>query len=142
MADTRFEFLEHTADAKFLAYGKTIEEAFSNAAIATFEIMTETQKIQKKIRKDIDISAKNIESLLYEFIEHLLFLVDTEAFLLRSVDKITIKKTDKGYVLHATIDGDNAKGYEVKTQIKAATYADMFIKETKNNVTIQMVVDI
>ncbi|MCK4320170.1 archease, partial [Candidatus Bathyarchaeota archaeon] len=28
----RFEFLEHTADAYVAAYGRTIEEAFENAA--------------------------------------------------------------------------------------------------------------
>mgnify|MGYP006451174011 FL=1 len=36
-----YEFLEHTADEKFRAYGKTLEEAFINAALATAKIMTD-----------------------------------------------------------------------------------------------------
>ena len=30
----QFEYLEHTADIKFLTYGKTLEEVFENAALA------------------------------------------------------------------------------------------------------------
>ena len=41
-----YEFLPHTADVKFLAYGKTLEEAFQNAALATFQVMS-TKKIKK-----------------------------------------------------------------------------------------------
>jgi len=33
----RFKFFKHTADVEFEAYGKTIEEAFENAAIALQE---------------------------------------------------------------------------------------------------------
>ena len=38
----RFEFLEHTADAYIIAYGKDLAEAFENAALAMFEVMTNT----------------------------------------------------------------------------------------------------
>ena len=31
----RYKFLAHTADAKFQAFGETLEEAFGNAALAT-----------------------------------------------------------------------------------------------------------
>ena len=51
----QYEYLEHTAEAKFAAYGKTIEEAFSNAAIAMENIIVETEKIKPKIKKKITI---------------------------------------------------------------------------------------
>ena len=34
----RFEVMEHTADAKFKAFGKNDEEKFTNAAVAMFNI--------------------------------------------------------------------------------------------------------
>ena len=34
-----YEYLDHTADAKFIAYGQTLEEAFVNCAKATFGII-------------------------------------------------------------------------------------------------------
>ncbi len=35
----KYEFLYHIADAKFRAYGSTMEEAFENAALAMFNVM-------------------------------------------------------------------------------------------------------
>ena len=42
----QYEYLEHTAEAKFAAYGKTMEEAFSHAAVAMENIIVETEKIK------------------------------------------------------------------------------------------------
>ena len=53
----KFEFLEHTADTKIRAYGETIEEAFSNALIATTTVMTNPELIKEKITKKIKIKA-------------------------------------------------------------------------------------
>ncbi len=40
----KFEFLEHTADVYIRAHGKTMEEAYENAALAMFETITDTGK--------------------------------------------------------------------------------------------------
>jgi len=141
MVAKRFEFLPHTADVKFRAYGKTLEEAFSNAALALTAVMTE-DKIASKIKKKITVQAAKKESLLYDFLESLLYLADTEGFLLGKVMSLRIQKKGKEYFLRAEVAGDGAEGYDVKTQIKAATYNDMFIKEEKTKVTLQVVLDI
>ena len=57
----QYEFLEHTADVKFRAYGKTLEEAFSNAALATSAVMTDVKKIKGKIEKTIAVQSKTKE---------------------------------------------------------------------------------
>ena len=49
----KYEFLEHTADTKFRAYGKNLEEQFSNAAIALIAVMFDPEKIEEKIIKSI-----------------------------------------------------------------------------------------
>lgn len=138
----KYEFLPHTADAQFKAYGKTLEEAFSNAALATYQIMTDISKVKKKIKKLLVIHSQNKESLLYDYLEELLFFTDTEAFLVSEVKNLEIRKLKDGYMLECQIKGDQADKYELKTQIKAITYNDMFIKETKGQTVIQVVVDI
>ena len=35
----KFKFLAHTADRKFQAFGKTLEEVFENSALALFNIV-------------------------------------------------------------------------------------------------------
>ena len=35
----KYRFLSHTADVKFKAYGKTLNESFENSALAMFNVM-------------------------------------------------------------------------------------------------------
>jgi len=140
--DKEFEFLEHTADVKFRAYGKTLDVAFSNAAKATTQVMTDIKKIKPKIQREIFIRSKTKEALLYDFLEELIYLVDTEGFLLCKINSLTITKEKKDYILSAQIKGDNSKNYDVHTYIKAVTYNDMKIEEHKNKIILQVVHDI
>jgi len=134
----QFEYLEHTADAKFRAYGKTLEEAFANAALAAFNILTDITRVQPKIKHEIKIHYKKKESLLYDFLDQLLFLLDTEGFILAKVDKIKITSSE----LTATVSGDSYKNYDVHGDIKSVTYNDMLIEEKPNKVIVQVVLDI
>jgi SHS2 domain-containing protein len=44
--EPKYEFLEHVSDAYIATYGRSLEEAFQNAALAMFEVMTDTHKIE------------------------------------------------------------------------------------------------
>ncbi len=138
----KYKFLEHTADAKFQAYGKNMEEAFSNAALAMFSVVTDIKKIKKEIKKEIKAEGKDLKSLLYNFLEELLFLIDTENFLLSKIEKISIKKTGIKYELEAAAIGDKADSYETHGDIKAVTYNEMEIKEEKSKAMVQVVLDL
>jgi SHS2 domain-containing protein len=136
----KYKFLEHTADAKFQAYGKTMEEAFSNAALAMFSILTDTSKIAKKTKKAIAVEGDDLKSLLVKFLSEFLFLLDAENFLLNSVQDLKIKKNGIGYELTAAVYGDVAGKYETKGDIKAVTYNDIKVEEKPP--MVQIVVDI
>jgi len=139
----KYKFLEHTADTKFQAFGKTLEESYSNAAIAMFEVITKPEKIKKKITKKIKVKAKDKEALLYKWLEELLFLFDTEFFVLNSVKKMEIEEKEGKYTLKAEIIGDKFKDkYELHGSVKAVTYNEMFVKEEKGKVIVQVVLDI
>ena len=137
----KYKFLEHTADAKFQAYGNNMGEAFSNAALAMFSVITDTKKIKKKIKKEIKVKGTDLKSLLYNFLEELLFLLDTNSFLLNKIEKISIKKMEGKYSLNATVVGDKADNYETSGDIKAVTYNEMEIKEN-DKVMVQVVLDL
>ncbi len=134
----KYKFLEHTADVKFQAYGKTLEEAFTNAALATAETMTKKTKIEQKIKWKIDASGKDLPSLLYNFLEELLFLLDVEDFLLSKVLKIKIK----GEELEAEVTGDKASNYKITNDVKAITYNEMYVKEKDGKWVCQAVLDV
>jgi len=136
-----YEFLEHTADVKYRAYGKTLEEAFSNAALALTKVITKN-KIEEKVEKKISIESEDKKALLYDFLEEFIVLLDTDGFLLSKIKNINIEKVEN-LKLGATIVGDTALDkYNTETHIKAATYQEMEIKEEKDNVIVQVVLDI
>ena len=132
-----FEFLEHTADVKFQAWGKTLEEAFSNCALALSKTLCK-EEIKKKKTYRIKAYGQDNESLLYNFLEELLYLFDTENFILAKVKEIKIKDNK----LIAKVTGDNVEKYEIRTYIKSPTYNDMFIKKEKDKWVAQVVMDV
>jgi SHS2 domain-containing protein len=136
----RYKFLKHTADVKFQAVGKTLEEAFENASLALIKVMTKGARTKAKEEKKFEIRGKDNENLLYGFLEEILFLLDAENFLMRKIKKIEIKK-DK---LVAEILGDKASNYEFSNDVKAVTYNEMFVKfeENKKCWIVQVVLDV
>ena len=145
MSIKKFKFLEHTADVKFQAYGKTLEEAFKNSALAMFNIMYDG-KVAGKIKKKIKVRGKDKESLLYNFLEELLFLLDSENFFSGKIKKIKINKEKNKYKLEAELEGDEAKNYEISLDVKAVTYNSMFVKKRetkgKDKFICQVVLDV
>lgn len=130
-----YEFLEHTADVKFRAYGKDIEEAFKNAVKATSRVLTD-DNVVNKISKTFTKEARNREALLYDLLDEIVFLLDTENFIPADAD-IRIKDNK----LQATLYGDHINNYELAGDIKSVTYNEMSIEEN-DKVTVQVVLDI
>ena len=134
----KYKFLKHTADIKFRAFGKTEEEMFENAALALQEVMIKKIKVKDRIKKKIKVEGGDKESLLYNFLEEFLFLLDTEDFLLSRIGKIKIKKNK----LECEISGDLAYNYRFTNDVKAITYNEMFVKREKNKYVCQVIVDV
>lgn len=119
----KFEFLEHTADIKIKVYGKALNEIFENTALAISSFLTMNKKIDSRKGKVIQVSGNDNESLLYKFIDELLYLIDAENFVCSKAE-VTLR----GFNLKAELYGDDASKYEID-QIKAATYSEMYIKK-------------
>lgn len=138
----KYIYLEHTADLKFQAFGTTLEEAFSNAAEAMFGYLIDPAKVAQKISFDIKKEAETKEALLYDFLDELIFLIDTKGFLLHEIENIKITNFNNKYQIFAEVTGDSYKNYLIKGDIKAVTYHEMLIEESPGNIKIQVVIDI
>lgn len=134
----KYKFLEHTADIKFRAFGKNLSEAFENSALAMFNTMY-SESVKKKIKKKIKVKGKDLENLLYNFLEELLFYMDSENFFL---SKIKVKIDEKDLTLEAEAEGDETKNYAIHLDVKAVTYNEMFVHKEKNKYTCQVVLDV
>jgi SHS2 domain-containing protein len=138
----RYEFLAHTADAKFQAFGHTLEEAFGNAALATASLIWDWEKVEKRTKRKVKIEGKDLKQLLCSFLEEIIYLLESEMFLLSSVDRVKIEKKGNRYYLEALFEGDKySDKYKIFGDVKAITYNEMEIHENEP-VTLQVVVDV
>jgi SHS2 domain-containing protein len=139
----RYRFLQHTADAKFQAFGLTLEEAFLNAALAVASVMWDWAKVARKVRLPIEAQGRDLERLLVNYLEEILFLLDTKAFLLAGVENIRLEETGEGCRLSADFVGDTDPAqYEIYGEVKAVTYNEMRIDRSAEGATVQAVIDL
>lgn len=140
----RFEFLEHTADAYIAAYGESLEEAFENAALATFEVMTEPDKIKPKVEEIVELEAHDESALLYSWLEEFLIRFDTTGNLYSRFKVLNIEETPSGLKLRAKAWGEpyDPERHPSKVGIKAVTYHRMEIVKKPKAVTVKFILDI
>lgn len=131
-----YEFLEHTADIKFKTTAKSLPKLFENCLKALSHYMTSDSEVKSKLKKEIEIQADDKEALLYKFLDEIIYLVDAENFI---PAKANIEINE--HKLKATLQGDLASKYSIK-HVKAATYAEMYIKQDLKGWEAQVVLDV
>jgi len=142
--ERKFEFLEHTADAYVAAYGKSLAEAFENAALAMFEVMTDTGKVEPKVEEEIEVEGEDEKALLYSWLEALIVKFDTTGNLYSSFEIKKIEQTPEGFKLKAKVYGEpfNPEKHSQKVGIKAITYHQMEILKKHDKITVKFILDI
>ncbi len=136
-----FEYLEHTADIKFRAYGKTPEEMLENAAMALFASMTDLSKIEVKERWKVELKAPDLEQLAYSWLSEIVFLFETESAVF-STFKVLLRH-DEEWMLQAEIGGErlDLKRHAFDNEVKAVTLHEFYVK--KNDIwCVQVVLDV
>jgi len=139
-----YEFLEHTADAYVAAYGKDLAEAFENAAVAMFDVMTEVEKVKAEVEDHVEVEADDEYALLYSWLEDLLVKSDINRMLYSKFKISSIEKTPDRFGLKARIWGEkfNPEKHPQKVGVKAVTYHRMEILKEPNKVTLKFILDI
>lgn len=137
----RYRILPHTADGKFRAYGRTLEEAFANAALAMASLMWDWGRVERRLSHSVRVSGRDKEQLLVKFLGEIIYLLDTQKFLLAAVADLRIRGDGGGWNLEAELRGDTLSDrHAIYGDVKAVTYNDMKIEEC-DGVVVQVVVD-
>lgn len=140
----RFEWVEHPSDIGFRAYGRDLAEAFENAALALFEVMVDTSKIDPREQVEVELEAEDEGALLYDWLDRLIYFHDAQGLVLSKFKVEKLEKLPTGLKLKAKAWGerfDRIK-HPGRTAVKAMTYHMMEIKREKNRCMVQAVVDI
>ncbi len=139
-----FKILEDlaTADIAFEATGKTIEEMFKSAALALSSTMVRLDTLVPDTKKEIEVNAKDAETLLVNFLNEIIFVKDSE-LLLFSKYHVEIKK-DGRYKLKADMMGEkiDVSKHILGVDVKAVTYHMLEVKEEKGAWKARIILDI
>jgi SHS2 domain-containing protein len=140
----QYEFLEHTADAYVAAYGADLTEAFENAAIAMFDVMTQVEKINPLTEDHVEASGDDEQELLYNWLEALLVKSEINGMLYSKFKVSDFTHDSSGFRLKAKIWGEkfDVERHLQKVGIKAITYHRMEIVKTSEKVTLKFILDI
>ncbi len=140
----KFAFLEHTADVYIAAHGMTLEEAFENAALAMFEVITDTDKVSPDIEDSVEVEAEDEYALLYSWLEALLVKFETKNMLYSKFKILNLEETSDGFRIKATVWGEkfNVEKHTQKVGVKAVTYHRMEIIKEIDKVTLEFILDI
>lgn len=135
-----YELIDHTADVGIKAYGKTISEAFENAAKGMFDIITDNSEIESIGQYDIELKSDNLEQLLVDFLSELLYLNSANNIVFGFFKVDIDQKTNK---LSAKVFGEkfDLSKHKVGTEIKAVTY-HMLEVNNKKPFHVQVLFDI
>jgi SHS2 domain-containing protein len=130
----RFKLIEHTADIGLIAYGQDLAEAFSNAAYGLFSIITDLRRVRKVESRIVELQERSPEDLLFSWLNHLIYLFDTEQMLFK---RCYVQEFD-GLKIKSVCFGEKADPlrHDIKLGVKAATYYMLKVDREKNQVQV------
>jgi SHS2 domain-containing protein len=130
----RYRTIEHTADIGLTAYGASLPQAFENAAYGLFSIIADLRGVKKTESRTIELAEESPEALLYEWLNTLIFLFDTETIIFK---RCAINEFD-GKHLKAVCYGEkyDPLRHHLKSGVKAATYHMLKVDREKNQVSV------
>ena len=125
----KYEFLEHTADVTFKAYGRDLSELFENAAEALENTIIHLHGVATEETLTIEMDSDSYENLLYDWLSKLLITFEVDRF---AVKKCLVKIT--GLSLTATCLGQrlDLTRHRLNAEVKAVTYHNLEV--TKNDI--------
>ena len=130
----RFELIEHTADMGLKAYGRTLAEAFSNAAYGMFSIIADLSSVKEVASRRVEVSADDVESLLFEWLNSLLYYFDVEGLLFK---RFEIKEFgEKRLAADCFGEKFDPARHRIKLGVKSATYHMLEVDRVKNQVQV------
>lgn len=141
-----YRFLEEigTADIAFEATGRDLPELFKDAADATMNVMIDNlDAIESRETRHIELSNDQIDMLLFDFLQELIFFKDAERLLLR-IGKVRIDESDRKYFLEAKAAGEplDATRHQQRADVKAVTLYDFSVEKKTGGWKARVLLDI
>ncbi|MBZ5707157.1 MAG: archease [Acidobacteriia bacterium] len=131
-----FEEIEHTADRAFRARGRNLAELLENAAQAMSALDGLKPGAEPPITREVEVSGVDRETLLVNWLNEILYLEQTQG---EAYDRFRILEANNHH-LRAQLHG--GKSTNTVSQIKAATFHNLEVKQMPEGLEATVVVDV
>lgn len=137
--EKKYKFLDNiTSDVAYEAYGKDLKEVFENAALALFSIICKIDKVKADKKEKFEVKAEKAEDLMFNWLQSLIAIVDTEEMFFSKFD---VKVIDETHLI-AECYGEPIKPELGETVVKAVTMYKYKFEKIDNGYKVTVSVDI
>src|SRR5690554_1405600 len=140
MRERKFEIIEHTADKGVVAEGKTLGEAFENAAYGMFSLMADISTYEQTRTVELDVSGIDLETLFHNWLRELLFIFEVEKVLPVDFD---IYEIDESHLNARVMVREIGPDIEwLGSPVKAVTYHEMKVEQSDDKWHVEVILDV
>ena len=133
MANIGWEHFEHIADIGIRGKGKTKAHALEQIAIAMTAVITELENINPEIKVKIHCQADDDDTLLYDFLNAIIYEMDTRKMLFSKFEVSLEQGTLEAILSGQAVDREI---HQPVVEIKGATYTDLSFKQSDEGIWI------
>lgn len=136
-----YKEIEHTADVGVEIYGDSFEELLRNAMFALFDTIADVSTVVRpECVRSVEVSGRDDESLLMNWLRELLFLFAVEEELYSDVDIHSLCDGE----LRATVRGEklDLDRHHFKTELKAVTYHQFHLEQAEGKWLARVIFDV
>jgi len=135
----------HTADVKFIAYGNTFEELFTNSALALFGIVSDTNRVVKSGARTkqmvVRVRADSMKVLLWRFLQACLSKSDVHRVYPYAVISLSISN-GKAQRLDCRLACKDMNEEDSRLEAKGVSKYDLDIGKRAGRFAASVVVDV
>ena len=130
----------HTADLAWRLWGKDLPELFENAGRALSATLTDRRYLRRRATRTVRLTAGDRESLLVDWLNHLLYLFDIDGFLGRDFQVESL--TPGSLVARVSGETFDPARHPSRTGVKAATFHQLSIVPVQDGWEATVVLDL
>jgi SHS2 domain-containing protein len=135
-----WEYFEHQSDAGIRGKGRSVQQAFEQIALALISLITPLEYIHCKTEKKLKAEADNMEMLLPEWLNSLIYEINTGKVIFNEFHIIIRNNKLKAVCCGEKLD---IHKHHPAVEVKGVTYDQLSLLQSVNGLWIaQCVVDV
>ena len=135
-----YTLIDHTADIGIHVTGDSLKTLFADAATAMFEQITDLSQLKGEHKKRLSVTGMDRHDLLINWLRELLCFWTIDAHLVKKVNILNLDEIR----IEANVDYDSyaPDTYDINKDIKAVTYYEVSVDQTKRGWEVTVIFDV